>query len=76
MKNTDYRVIVGLGKTGYACARFLAAKNIPFVVINRNLDEPGLNLVKMDNVEIGRIATQHLIKLGHRRIATITAATH
>lgn len=49
----------------------LKNESIPFVVINRKLEAPDINLVNMDNVGIGRIATQHLVSLGHRQIATI-----
>ena len=49
-----------------ACAR-----TIPVVVTGRTLKAPGLFSLNFNNFEGGRIATQHLIDLGHRRIAFI-----
>ena len=48
------------------------AKNQPLVVTGRTLKAPGLFTLNFDNFEGGRLATQHLIQLGHRRIAFIT----
>jgi LacI family transcriptional regulator len=47
------------------------AKNLPVVVTGRGLKAPGLFSLNFDNCEGGRLATQHLIDLGHRRIAFI-----
>ncbi len=48
------------------------AKRIPVVVTGRSLRAPGLFSLNFDNFEGGRIATQHLIDLGHRHIAFIS----
>ncbi len=45
--------------------------NIPFVSVGRYPDER-VNYVDVDNVGGARMAVEHLIRLGHRRIATIT----
>ncbi len=37
----------------------------------RALKAPGLFALDFDNFEGGRLATQHLLELGHRRIAFI-----
>ena len=50
----------------------LCAKSIPVVVTGRTLKAPGLIALNFDNFEGGRLATQHLIDLGHQRIAFIT----
>lgn len=47
------------------------AKSIPVVVTGRDLKAPGLFSLNFDNFNGGRIATQHLIDLGHRNIAFI-----
>jgi LacI family transcriptional regulator len=44
---------------------------IPFVVVGRHPDER-INSVDVDNVSAARMAVEHLIRLGHTRIATIT----
>ena len=38
------------------------------VLIDRTLDGVDCPMVTTDNVEVGRIGTEHLIKLGHKRI--------
>jgi LacI family xylobiose transport system transcriptional regulator len=51
----------------------LASRGIPFVVLDP-LDEPRPDVVSIGSTNYGggRIAAQHLLDLGHRRIATIT----
>ncbi len=48
------------------------AKNQPLVVTGRALKAPDLFTLNFDNFEGGRMATQHLIRLGHQRIAFIS----
>jgi len=45
---------------------------VPLVVINRPLDTSELHQIAWDDVEIGRRGTEHLIELGHRRIAHVS----
>ncbi|MCL7452794.1 MAG: LacI family transcriptional regulator [Anaerolineae bacterium] len=49
----------------------LLQDSIPFVLVGRHPD-PRVNYVDVDNVGGARMAVEHLIRLGHRRIATIT----
>lgn len=39
---SNLHVIVGLGATGFSCARFLHAKGIPFAVTDTRIDPPNL----------------------------------
>lgn len=48
------------------------AKSVPIVVTGRSLKAAGLISLNFDNFEGGRLATQHLIDLGHRGIAFIS----
>lgn len=48
------------------------AKHLPVVVTGRTLKGPGLFSMDFDNFVGGQMATEHLIELGHRRIALIT----
>ena len=48
------------------------AKHQPVVVTGRTLKAPGLFSLNFDNFEGGRLATQHLLDLGHHRIACIS----
>jgi DNA-binding LacI/PurR family transcriptional regulator len=45
---------------------------IPLVMINRPLHTAELNQIAWDDVEIGQRATEHLLGLGHRRIAHLS----
>ena len=47
------------------------ASQLPVVVTGRTVTGPGLFSLNFDNFEGGRLATRHLIDLGHRRIAFI-----
>ncbi len=47
------------------------AQELPVVVTGRSLRAPGLVALDYDNEEGARLATQHLLALGHRRIAFI-----
>ncbi len=49
----------------------LLADGIPFVTIGRHPDDH-VNYVDIDNVGGARMAVEHLIRLGHKRIGTIT----
>jgi len=44
--------------------------NLPFVVLGRT-EDPEICTVDNDNIEAAKLATQHLIRLGHKRIAFI-----
>ncbi|GGF28941.1 transcriptional regulator [Halobacillus andaensis] len=48
----------------------LQKQNIPFIMFNRKHREPG-NYVEMDNVQAGRIATEHLMNLNHTNIVCV-----
>lgn len=47
------------------------ARILPIVVTGRSMQAPGLYALNFDNFEGGRLATHHLLQLGHRRIAFI-----
>lgn len=48
------------------------SSNIPIIAIDRVSEEYSFNAVVVDHVWGGYLATQHLLKLGHRRIGCIT----
>ena len=48
------------------------ARELPVVVTGRTLQAPGLVAMDFDNFEGARLATHHLLSLGHRRIAFIS----
>jgi DNA-binding LacI/PurR family transcriptional regulator len=49
------------------------ANGLRTVFIDRSFDAPGVDRVASDNVQAGRLATTHLLALGHRRIACLWA---
>ncbi len=49
----------------------LIKDRVPFVMVGRHPDER-VNYVDVDNVASGRMAVEHLIRLGHTRIGMIT----
>jgi len=65
----DGILVVTLSPQDYE-AEFLLETKIPIVLVDAN--HPKFNRVIIDDVEGGRMATQHLIDLGHRRIAYIS----
>jgi len=44
----------------------------PCIVINNIVDDLDVNYIGVDNKEGGRMATEYLASLGHKRIATVT----
>jgi len=50
----------------------LKKEKFPFVFMNRDIDDSEVYCVAMDNVQGGRLATQHLLDLGHTRIGFVT----
>ena len=49
--------------------RSLKQHKVPFVVVDVPTESVKTHFVGSDNFEAGRVATEHLLKLGHRRIA-------
>ncbi len=45
---------------------------VPYVMLDRSFDLPGVYIVRVDHVTGGYLAARHLLELGHRRIACVT----
>ena len=54
----------------------LKEAGIPFVVINRPLEDQDISQILFDDRGAGYLATHHLLTLGHTRIATISGPLH
>lgn len=50
----------------------LRLRDVPVVFVDRVGDLPGAQSVAVDDVELARLATSHLIKHGHERIALLS----
>lgn len=48
-------------------------RHIPFVVINDTTTDPAISSVDIDNYQAGHVMAEHLIGLGHQRIAYFTS---
>ena len=68
-ERVDGLMIISLSPTDEDVERFLRA-GVPTVLLDAH--HPRLSRANVDDVTGGRIATQHLIDLGHRRIAYIS----
>ncbi|MDP3222600.1 MAG: LacI family DNA-binding transcriptional regulator, partial [Rubrivivax sp.] len=64
-------VIVLTGRMADAALAAVALE-LPVVVTGRTMKAPGLVALDFDNFEGARLATHHLLSLGHRRIAFIS----
>ena len=64
----DLHVIIGLGATGFSCARYLKSRQIPFAVIDSRTNPPQLAAFKESfpevQVELGSLDTPLLKKAG------------
>ncbi len=52
--------------------KILSERNIPVVLVDNESPYCNIDVIKVDNYRGGKIATEHLISLGHKRIACIT----
>ena len=68
-KRVDGVLVVGLGVHVDALAQVV--RDLPVVCLDPDVNLPGAPMVQIDNRGGARLATQHLIDLGHRRIAHI-----
>ena len=64
-------MILASAQTTPAPFRVIEAHNTPYVLIDRSIDGVAANFVGVDDVEVGRLATEHLIAQGCRTIAHI-----
>jgi LacI family transcriptional regulator, galactose operon repressor len=72
-KHVDGALVDGLVLPAERIARFVE-DGFPIVCLDRDISSPAVPLVQVDNRMGARIATEHLLALGHRRIAHITGA--
>jgi LacI family transcriptional regulator len=66
-------IIVAASRVGARHAALLARAPIPVVLVNSEAPRSGLPAITSDNRGGARLAAEHLIGLGHRRIGHITA---
>jgi LacI family transcriptional regulator len=52
----------------------LTQRRVPFVLVNRTVDDAACDSVSGENAGGGALAAEHLLELGHRRIALIAGS--
>lgn len=67
-RRTDGLILVDVQPSDVQ-ARALAGRGVALATVGNSL--PGIPAVRIDDVEVGRLAAQHLLGLGHRRIGVI-----
>lgn len=65
-------VIVASALTDDAVVEAVRVRKIPFVLIGRHPIHPDLTYIDVDNRMSSRDAVMHLLRLGHKRVATIS----
>jgi len=65
-------ILVQAGQPDARMMEYLATSRVPNVILGRPFMPEGANYVDVDNVSAAANATRDLIKLGYKRIATIT----
>lgn len=74
-KQVDGLIFVAAGDQAASLVHLLV-EGVPVVVIDRDLPHLEVDTVLVDNRQGGKLVTQHLIELGHRRIACLTGPSH
>ncbi len=52
--------------------KLLSEIHVPTILLDSFVEGMPHDVVKLDNIEAGRLATEHLLALGHRRVAVTT----
>ena len=73
-KQVDGVLVDGLVLPPPRITRFVR-EGLPIVCLDRDIDSKLVPLVQVDNRLGARLATEHLLSLGHRRVAHVTGAT-
>ncbi len=65
-------IIVQTAHKGDKLINRLISSNFPLIVAGRPFNTNGVSYIDVDNIEAARLAVNHLISLGYKRIASIT----
>ena len=66
-------LIITADRKEYSLVPQIAKQELPFIVVGRPESTEGITYVNTDNIAGGYLATEHLLRLGRRRIAIISA---
>ena len=65
-------LIAPAGDSSRANLLQLSGHDVPYVLVDRSVSGAGGDLVQGDSIEGARLLVEHLLELGHRRIAFVT----
>ncbi len=74
-RRIDGLIVVSTGDDE-ALVSQLRGLTMPTVLLDREIDDPGCDLVETAHMDGGLLAVRHLLSLGHRRIACIGGPAH
>ncbi|MFB5192568.1 LacI family DNA-binding transcriptional regulator [Alicyclobacillus fastidiosus] len=74
--HADGVLIAPVGDDSKANLELLDKQGIPFVLIDREVEGVQVDVVKSDIIGCSRALVEHLIELGHRRIAVVTGPSN
>ncbi|MDB5847172.1 MAG: LacI family transcriptional regulator [Rhodoferax sp.] len=74
-RRIDGLIVVSTGDDE-ALVSQLRGLRMPTVLLDREIDDPGCDLVETAHMDGGLLAVRHLLSLGHRRIACIGGPVH
>jgi LacI family transcriptional regulator len=63
--------VIFAGKVSHRYIEYVESNNLPYILVDYDIPGRKVSAVMIDNVEGGRIAVEHLINLGYRKIAFI-----
>jgi LacI family transcriptional regulator len=64
-------LLIASARSSPANFEFLDGQEVPYILLDRHIDGLNANFIGVNDVEVGLIATRHLIEQGCRRIAHI-----
>jgi LacI family transcriptional regulator len=75
-RSVDGLILATAQRTASATIRELLDGGMPVVLVNRSIEHPAVSSVTVDDRRGIELAVEHLVKLGHRRIAHVAGPQH
>jgi LacI family transcriptional regulator len=63
--------VIFAGKVNQKYVKYVEEMGLPYILVDYDLAGKKVSAVMIDNVQGGRIATEHLIKIGYKKIAFV-----